>query len=114
MESLVIFTEFPARILTSLPASRLGHSCSSIELQQYAIEWVSLWSTFNHNTQESAINDLILIPKNYIFDQPSNTSITRMTFIPELDLLILFIFCLYTSNSFTSNIFPTHRRSTQL
>ena len=56
MESLVTFTMFPARILTSFTASCLGHSSSRIELQQNAIERVSLCSTFNHNTQESAIN----------------------------------------------------------
>jgi hypothetical protein len=42
MESLVTFTEFPVSILTSLPASHLGHISSCIELQQYAIERVSL------------------------------------------------------------------------
>ena len=68
MEGIVIFTMFPAHISTSLLASCLGHNSSCIELQQNAIERVSLWSTFNHNTQESGINNLVLIPKNYIFD----------------------------------------------
>ena len=93
MEGIVTFTMFLVRISTSLLASHLGHSSSCIELQQNAIERVSLWSTFNHNTLESAINNLILIPKNYMFDVPAfYTSITRMTFIPELDLPVSFLF----------------------
>ena len=69
MEGIVTFTMFPVYTLTSFLASLSGHSSSYIELQQNAIEWVSLWLT--HNNQNSMINNLIIIPKNYIFDQPS-------------------------------------------
>ncbi len=69
MEGMVTFTMSYVCISTSFLASLSGHSSSYIKLQQNAIERVSLWLT--HNTQESVINNLIIIPKNYIFDQPS-------------------------------------------
>ena len=90
MEGIVIFTMFPVYTLTSFLASLLGHSSSYIDSQQNAIERVSLWLT--HNTQELVINmfnhnsqELYLWPAFY-------TSKTCMTFIHELDILVIFLF----------------------
>ena len=89
MEGIVTFTMFPVYTLTSFLASLSGHSSSYIELQQNAIERVSLWLT--HNTQELVINmfnhnsqELYLWPAYY-------TSKTCMTFIHELDIPVIFL-----------------------
>ena len=89
MEGIVTITMFPVCIKTSFLASLSGHSSSYIELQQNAIERVSLWLT--HNTQELVINmfnhnsqELYLWPAFY-------TSKTCMTFIHELDIPVFFL-----------------------
>src|SRR3989337_3104901 len=90
MEGIVTFTMFPVYTETSFLASLSGHCSSYIELQQNAIERVSLLLT--HNTQESVINMFNHNSQELYLRPAFHTSITCMTFIHELDIPVFFLF----------------------